>query len=60
VITIKKYMVLIMNVDQIKAKLKSGEHILTEKKDKLKVKYENHFVKCEMQLLMRKLVLFIV
>lgn len=31
-------------------KLKSGEYNLMEKKYKLKVKYGNHFVKCEFQL----------
>jgi hypothetical protein len=43
--------------DKIKAKLKSGEYILTEK-DMLKVKCGNRFVKYKKQLLKRKLVLF--
>jgi hypothetical protein len=54
----KNYIVLIMNVNQIKVKLKSSEYILTEK-DKLKVKYGNHFMAYKMQLLRRKIVLFI-
>jgi hypothetical protein len=35
--------------DKIKAKLKSGEYILTKKKDMLNVKYGNRFVKYKMQ-----------
>jgi hypothetical protein len=44
---IKSYIPLKMNVT-IKAKLKSGEYILTEK-IMLKVKYGNRFVKYKMQ-----------
>jgi hypothetical protein len=35
--------------DKIKAKLKSGEYILTKKKYMLNVKYGNRFVKYKMQ-----------
>jgi CRISPR/Cas system-associated protein Cas5 (RAMP superfamily) len=47
---------IIMNGEQTTVKMSTNEYVLTEKA-KLKVKYENHYIKYKVQVLRRKSVL---